>query len=55
MTHVLACALYCNPDGTLNGLGTGLAWVLGVPFGLALLGGVVRLLLGPPWGGRRGR
>ena len=46
MTHVLTCALYCNPDGTLNGLGTAVAWVLGVPAGLALLAGAVRLLTG---------
>lgn len=54
MTHTLACALYCNPDGTLNGLGTAVAWLLGIPFGLALLAGAVRLLLGPP-GRRRDR
>ena len=46
MTHTLACALYCNSDGTLNGLGTAVAWVLGVPTGLALLGGAVRVLTG---------
>lgn len=51
--HVLACALYCNTDGTLNGLGTVVAWMLGIPFGLALLIGAVRLLLGDY--GQRGR
>lgn len=46
MTHTLACALYCNSDGSLNGLGTAVAWVLGVPIGLALAVGAVRSLLG---------
>ena len=52
-THVLACALYCNSDGTLNGAGTFVAWLLGIPFGLALLIGAVRLLTGNY--GQRGR
>ena len=53
MTHVLACALYCNSDGSLNGAGTFAAWLLGIPFGLALLIGAVRLLTGNY--GQRGR
>lgn len=48
MTHTLACALYCSSDGSLNALGTALAWVLGVPVGLALAVGAVRLFLGMP-------
>lgn len=46
VTHTLACALYCNSDGTLNGAGTFVAWLLGIPFGIALLIGAVRLLTG---------
>lgn len=46
MTNTLACALYCNSDGSLNGLGTVVAWMLGVPFGLGLFIGAVRALTG---------
>jgi hypothetical protein len=46
VTHILACALYCNSDGTVNGLGTVVAWLLGVPFGAAFLAGAVWLFLG---------
>ena len=47
--HTLACALYCNPDGGLNGLGTFMAGVFEVGLGavvalgvLAALGSVLR-------------
>ena len=46
MTHTLACALYCNTDGSLNGLGTVAAWLLGVPLGLGVAIGAVRALTG---------
>jgi len=46
MTHILTCALYCNPGGSLNGLGTFMAWALGIPFGIALLIGAIRALTG---------
>ena len=36
----LACALYCNSDGT------SVLWLLGVPSGFALLIGAVRVLTG---------
>jgi hypothetical protein len=49
--HLLACALYCNSGGTLNGLGTVVAWLLGVPLGLALAAGALRVIFGG--GGRR--
>lgn len=51
--HVLACALYCNSDGTLNGAGTFVAWLLGIPLGMGLAIGAVRLLTGNY--GRQGR
>lgn len=35
--HVLACALFCNPDGGVNGLGWGFLAALGV----AALAGIV--------------
>ena len=42
--HVLACALYCNSTGGLNGLGTVIVWGVGILFGLALLIGAIRAI-----------
>ena len=46
--HVVACALYCNPDGGLNGLGTALVWLFLILCGLALLGGSVHAVAKHP-------
>lgn len=51
--HVLACALFCNPDGTLNGFGTVLAWGIGILFALAALIGIIVRISGNQ--GRRKR
>ena len=42
MTHTIACALYCNSDGTLNGAGTFVAWAIGGLFGLGAVIWVIR-------------
>jgi hypothetical protein len=47
MAHILACALYCNSDGSLNGLGTFMAWVFGILFGLAALIWVIKAIVKP--------
>lgn len=47
MTRILACALYCNSDGTLNGLGTFMEWVIGILLGLAALIWVIKAIVRP--------
>lgn len=50
MTHILACALYCNSDGTLNGSGTFVAWLLAAP---VILGVVIWVIRKAVEGGRQ--